>query len=677
MCGLAGFAGTFDAALLGAMNACVAHRGPDGGGDLLLRADAGRGRVGLAHRRLSIIDLSTDGAQPMSIVCARCGVDHDTPADDALWLAYNGEIYNFPTLRADLEAAGHTFRSQTDSEVLLHLYAEIGPAMLERLNGIFALALYDGRPAGRPAGVARGDVLLARDGLGTKPLYYAAGVDGVLFGSELKSLLQSPTVSRAVDPAAIHFHLAYLWSPAPHTVLRDVRKLRPGYAMTVRDGTVSREWCHYDLPYGRPALEGSEADIAAELAAQVEAAVSRQMVADVPVGAFLSGGLDSSAVVAMMRRARPDYRARCYTIGFAGDTDVEGNPADLPYARRVADHLGVDLRVLEIAPDAIGHLGRMLYHLDEPQADPAPINALLIAEAAREDGTKVLLSGAGGDDLLSGYRRHRALGAERAWGWLPRPVRRGMAAGARSVSEGRGAVGVMDRPLARRVAKMFAHADLAPDARLASYFWWSGEAVRRSLYTPAFAEATRDVDTAGPLLESLARIPGERHALNRMLYLEGKHFLADHNLNYTDKTGMAAGVEVRVPLLDRELVDFATRIPTRMKQRGAVGKAIFKRAMEPYLPHDVIYRPKSGFGAPLRRWLHGELRDQVQDALSPTALVRRGWFEPAAVARLIDADRRGAVDGAYTIFALVCLELWCRMFIDSPVPTPTAAAVRR
>ncbi|MDQ6925724.1 MAG: asparagine synthase (glutamine-hydrolyzing), partial [Candidatus Eremiobacteraeota bacterium] len=220
MCGLAGFVGLFDAQLLRAMNACVAHRGPDGSGDLLLRTDAGRGRVGLAHRRLSIIDLSNDGAQPMGVECARCGVRHDTPADDALWLAYNGEIYNFPVLRADLEAAGHQFRSRTDSEVLLHLYAEHGPAMLERLNGIFALALYDGRTSGRPDGVARGDVLLARDGLGTKPLYYAAVAEGVLFGSELKSLLQSPAVSRAVDAAAIHYHLAYLWSPAPHTVLQ-------------------------------------------------------------------------------------------------------------------------------------------------------------------------------------------------------------------------------------------------------------------------------------------------------------------------------------------------------------------------------------------------------------------------------------------------------------------------
>lgn len=671
MCGIAGFVGGFEPQLLERMNRCVEHRGPDGAGGLVIRAGAGRGRVGLAHRRLSIIDLSSDGAQPMGVRCPRCGVHADPAApDDGLWLTYNGEIYNFPELRAELLSRGHRFGSRTDSEVLLHLYAEEGPAMLERLNGIFALALYDGRPSGQRDGVRPGDVLLARDGLGVKPLYYAALAEGLLFASEIKSLLQCERVPREVDPAALHHHLAYLWAPAPYTMLKGVRKLRPGYALLVRDGAVAREWCHYDLPYGRPALEGSEDEIAAELARQVEAATARQMVSDVPVGAFLSGGLDSSAVVAMMRRVRPDYRPRCYSIGFRGDADVDGNPADLPYARRVAEHLGVDLCVLELEADAIRHLGRMLYHLDEPQADPAPINALLIAERARADGTTVLLSGAGGDDLLSGYRRHYALRMERAWSWLPRPLRRGLATSARWAGEGGGGTGLMARPAARRAAKAFAHADLSADARIASYFWWSGEAVRRALYTPALSQATRGVQTAEPLLNSLARIPGERDPLNRMLYLEAKHFLADHNLNYTDKTGMAAGVEVRVPLLDRELVDFATRIPTSMKQRGRVGKAVFKRAMEPYLPHDVIYRPKSGFGAPLRRWLHGELRDQVQDALGPESLARRGWFEPSAVARLVEQDRRGQVDAAYTVFALVCVELWARMFVDAPVPTP-------
>lgn len=604
----------------------------------------------------------------MTVHCPVCAVNGDEERPESgVWLTYNGEIYNYQELRRELEGRGHHFHSRTDSEVLLHLYIELGPAMLSRLNGIFAFAIYDGRPRGQHGQAQPGDVLLARDGLGVKPLYYTALPDGVLFASELKSLLQNRAVSRELNPQAIHSQLAYLWVPSPATPLRDVHKVPAGCALLIRDGRVAQEWCHYDLPYGGERLTGSEDQIAAQLRVQLEAAVDRQMVADVPVGAFLSGGLDSSAVVAMMRRARPGYRPRCYSIGFRDDRDTEGNPADLPYARRVAQHLDVDLCVLEIEADVVQHLERMLYHLDEPQADPAPLNSLLIAERAREDGIKVLLSGAGGDDIFTGYRRHRALQLERHWSWLPRALRTGLAAPARWAARG-GAGSIMRRPAARRLAKALAYADLPADERIISYFWWSGESVRRSLYTPGFAAQLGDFDTAAPLAASLARIPNEHDPVNRMLYLETKHFLADHNLNYTDKTGMAAGVEVRVPLLDQELVRFAVSIPPRMKQKGATGKAIFKRAMEPYLPRDVIYRPKTGFGAPLRRWLHNELHERVDDTLSASSLSRRGLFDPAAVNRLVALDRSGQIDAAYTIFALVCTELWCRLFVDPPVP---------
>jgi asparagine synthase (glutamine-hydrolysing) len=363
-----------------------------------------------------------------------------------------------------------------------------------------------------------------------------------------------------------------------------------------------------------------------------------------------------------MKRAQPNESPVCYSIGFEGDGNVDGHPADLPYARRVARHLGVELREIEVTPDAIHHLDRMLYALDEPQADPAPINALLIAERARSEGIKVLMSGAGGDDIFSGYRRHAALRAERLWSRLPKPARTFVASTAR-----RSAAGTGYRPRGhwgRRVVKFLEHADLGADERTIAYFWWGGEAMRRSLYTPEFAEATASEETAAPLLESLARIPNERDPLNRMLYLETKHFLPDHNLNYTDKTGMAAGVEVRVPLLDIELVEFAARIPSHLKQRGMVGKYIFRKAMENDLPHDVISREKTGFGAPLRRWLRNELRDQVDDTLSTASLRNRGLFSPEAVHTLIAQDRAGRVDGAYTIFALMCFEKWCRMFVD-------------
>jgi asparagine synthase (glutamine-hydrolysing) len=588
-------------------------------------------------------------------------------------LIYNGELYNFRDLRRTLEAKGHRFHSATDSEVLLHLYAEHGTAMLEQLDGIFAFAIFDGRESGRPPGVQRGDLFIARDQLGVKPLYHTTTSDGFLFASELKALLQHELLTRTLDPVALHQHLALLWTPAPQTLLKDVFKLQPGHALLARSGSIAREWCYYDLPYGREPMRGSEADMARELHALIARAVDRQLIADVPVGAFLSGGLDSSAVVAMMRRAQPERDITCYCIGFAGSDAVEGMPPDLPYARRIASRLGVTLHSIEVQPDIIGNLEDMLYYLDEPQADPAPINALLIARQARRDGIPVLLSGAGGDDIFSGYRRHHALRLERYWTWLPGAVRAGIGKRARAAAGGQSNAR-MGSPALRRFVKMLTFADSLGDERMVSYFLWSTDELRRSLYSPALAAETGDEVTAAPLLESLGRIPGERDPLNRMLYLEAKHFLADHNLNYTDKMGMAAGVEVRVPLLDLQLIDYVSRIPSAMKQRGGVGKAIFKRAMEPDLPRDVIYRRKSGFGAPLRHWLRGELRERVDDALSPESLCARGLFDSVAVQRLIALDRAGRVDGAYTIFALMCVELWCREFVDR-VPVPRVAAL--
>lgn len=656
MCGIVGYQGSFAPELLGAMTNAVAHRGPDDQGEVLVQVD-GAPTTGLGHRRLSIIDLSACGAQPM-----RARADAGGGMHTGLTLVFNGEIYNFRALRAELEGAGHVFFSRTDSEVLLHLYERYGLEMLERLNGIFAFAIHDARPAGRPAGVDRGALFLARDQMGVKPLYYAQSANGFLFGSEIKALLEDGGLSREVDPAALHYMLAYLWTPAPRTMLASVRKVEPGSAMLVQRGRVDRTWTYYQVPYEGALSLASETALASELAERLYTAVERQLVADVPVGAFLSGGLDSSAIVAMMRRIMPAERIPCYSIGFRDASHVEGNPNDLPFARRVAKHLNVELHEIEVEPDAIRRLPELVALLDEPQADPAPINALLIAERARDMGIPVLLSGAGGDDLFGGYRRHWALSFERRWAWLPQSVRSGMQRMAASAATGR--VRGQSRPVFRRLAKMFAHAGAEPDRRLVSYFMWSTDQVRRALYTREFSERVADVDTAEPLLASLRQIPRERDPLQRMLYLETRHFLADHNLNYTDRAGMAVGVEVRVPLLDLDLVRFATRVPSRFKQKGTVGKAIFKLAMEPYLPREVIYRPKSGFGVPLRRWLTHELRPMVSDTLDEGALKRRGFFDPVAVRRLIQLDASGYVDGSYTIFALMCVELWCRRFLD-------------
>jgi asparagine synthase (glutamine-hydrolysing) len=659
MCGIAGFQGAFTAAQLRAMTDCLAHRGPDGQGTVLFDARADLPPAGLGHRRLAIIDLSADGAQPMTVACEACG----SHTHEDLSLVFNGEIYNFRELRDELAAAGHRFTSHSDTEVLLHLYAAEGLDFLPRLNGIFALALRDGRERGRPHGVERGDVLVARDPLGVKPFYYTESDAGVVFASELKALLRTGAITPEIDLVALHHYLAYLWVPAPRTMLAGVRKLEPASALLLRGGAVARRWEYYQLPHPQEHFTTSFDRVAAELHDVVERAVQRQMVSDVPVGAFLSGGLDSSSIVALMMKGEKHDTPDCYSIGFEGDATLDGTPNDLPYARRVAAHLGVPLHEIVVTPSIIDQLERMILAVEEPQADPAPINAMLIAERARADGYKVLMSGAGGDDLFSGYRRHRAVGLERYWSWLPLAARRGLGASARALANG-GGVGGMHRAGLRRAVKAFSYADYEPDPRLVSYFWWSGEALRRSLYGAELGAALHDVDTAEPLLATLRRIPRETSRLNRMLELECRHFLADHNLSYTDKVGMAHGVEIRVPLLDLELVEFASRIPPAYKQRGATGKAILKRAMEPELPREVIYRAKTGFGVPLRRWLDVELRDTVDDLLSEGAVARRGLFDPDAVRGLVDRDRAGRVDGSYTIFALLCLELWCRGFID-------------
>jgi asparagine synthase (glutamine-hydrolysing) len=380
----------------------------------------------------------------------------------------------------------------------------------------------------------------------------------------------------------------------------------------------------------------------------------------VPVGAFLSGGLDSSSVVALAQRALRQERLQCFTIGFRDPrAQLEGMAADLPYAKRVAMHLDVDLHTIYVGPEMVEELPNMIFHLDEPQADPAPINALFISRLAREHGIKVLLSGAGGDDVFTGYRRHYALIWERYWQWLPSRGRSAL----RSVAD-------QLRPsteLLRRLSKAFRYADLEGDARIAAYFHWLGDESLRAILAPEL-RASFEQGGSDPIMRALAALSPSVPPLNRMLFLEQKFFLADHNLNYVDKVSMANGVEVRVPLLDPELIHLAARLPLRYKQHGRTGKWVLRRAMEPYLPHDVVTRSKTGFGAPLRNWLREEMRPLVDDVLSETSLRRRGLFEPGAVRRLVEMDRQRQVDASYTIFSMMCIELWCGMFIDLKTP---------
>ncbi len=635
MCGIAGFQGDFDERLLERMSAAMAHRGPDDRGAWF---DAER-RTGLAHRRLSIIDLSPRGHQPMWDVTRRVAI------------VYNGEIYNYRELRRELVADGYAFHSDSDTEVLLNLYLRDGDKLLERLNGIFAFALWDARS---------GELLIARDGFGVKPLYWASTPRGTLFASEMKSLLHEPSIDRTLDPEAIRSHLTYLWCPSPLSVLRSVHKLQPGHALRVRDGRVERQWCFYELPYDQEPVDWPEFDAIVQVRKYLHRAVERQLVSDVPVGAFLSGGLDSSSVVALAQRQLGGERMQCFTIGFRdAEARTEGMAADLPYAERVARHIGVDLHTIWVGSEMVRDLPRMVFHLDEPQADPAPINALYISRLAREHDIKVLLSGAGGDDVFTGYRRHYALQMEPLWSWLPPGARTLMRRASERIhptSEGR-----------RRLAKAMRYAELDGDARIHSYFWWIAPELVRPLFRPElrahFAAPGESV-----VERTLAELAPSVPPLNRMLHLEAKFFLADHNLNYVDKVSMANGVEVRVPLLDPELVSLAARLPLHYKQRGRVGKWVLRKAMEPYLPHEVLHREKTGFGAPLRHWLRRDLRPLVEEVLSEDALRARGIFDPGAVRAMVHLNAERRIDATYTIFSMICLELWCRMFVDPPAP---------
>jgi asparagine synthase (glutamine-hydrolysing) len=631
MCGITGFSGAWPQASLTRSVSALSHRGPDDRGEYFKAVHG----IGLGHARLAIVDPSVHGRQPM------------VRAQGKVVLVYNGEIYNHPALRAELENAGVVFEGHSDTEVLINLYLAEGEAMLARLNGIFAFAIWDERDQ---------TLLLARDALGVKPLYYAEADGQFAFASEIKALLPILPGERSLDPVAVHRYLSFLWCPGEGTPLRSVRKLRPGHAMRVSGGRAVRHWQWYLLPaFRQQPLVADEKSAVVGTVRGLRQAVQRQMLADVPVGAFLSGGLDSSAIVAFAREINPQIR--CFTIDARGDEE-EGTVADLPYARMVAQHLQVPLDVVHIeASEMARDLERMVHMLDEPLADPAALNVYYISKLAREQGIKVLLSGSGGDDLFTGYRRHYAIAMERYWVWLPQCLRSAAGSAGQHLDH--------RHALQRRLAKLMGSMALDGDARLTSYFLWAQESDLLALYTPEMRGALAGESADTPMRDFLQELPDGLSQLERTLALEQRFFLGDHNLIYGDKMSMAAGVEVRVPFLDIDLVDFSARIPVRMKQRGRQGKWILKKAMEPYLPHEVIYRSKTGFGAPLRRWMRNELRELLGDILGSESLRRRGLFEPAAVQALIAANDSGKIDASYTLLSLLCTELWCHEFLDA------------
>jgi asparagine synthase (glutamine-hydrolysing) len=640
MCGISGFVGAYSPDELSAMNDVIAHRGPDDTDSYWDKNDG----IGLAHRRLSIIDLSPMGRQPMWDATGRVAI------------VFNGEIYNYRELGEELRRSGVVFRSSSDTEVIINLYLQDGERCLGRLNGIFAFALWDKE---------RQRLLVARDGVGVKPLYWTETQRGFAFASELKALTRLADFDRTIDPIALSHYLTFLYCPAPRTPFRQTMKLAPGHALLVAGGRIVKQWSFWRLPIGSAMAGKSATELQEQLEVLLAQAVKRQMIADVPVGSFLSGGLDSSALATFARAHARAGKLDCFTIGIRGDGEMDGFPNDLPYARRVAAHLDVPLHVAWTGPEMAAGFERMVYQLDEPQPDPAALHVQQIARLAANRGIKVLLSGAGGDDIFSGYRRHHALRLESWWSWLPRGVRVLLATGSARLRT--------ESVFQRRIARALQYADRSSAERMAGYFAWLAPEMTASLFVPELRAQLSARGAFEPMLHALEQLPTRTTPLSRMLHLEQRFFLADHNLNYTDKMAMAEGVEVRVPFLDPDLMNFAATVPDRFKQHGATGKWLFKRAMERHLPRAVIYRPKTGFGAPLRRWMRHEMKTYFDDALSSRTLKRRGLFDPQAVGNLIELDRTGRIDAVYPLFGLVCIEAWCRHFVDSkPASIPRA-----
>jgi len=636
MCGIAGVFGQADEGLAREFCRILEHRGPDDSGWYV----SGAGPVTLANRRLAILDLSPAGHQPMFA------------SGERYVLVYNGELYNFQDLAARLQTGGSRFRSRCDTEVLAEALAEWGAAALPDLNGMFAFAQWD--TTGR-----RG--LLARDPFGVKPLYYSELPGGrLIFASEIKALLAHPEVSPALDPSALEDYLAFLWTPEPRTLFAGIQKLPAGHYLDWHDGryTIHR---YFDLPAG-PAEALPDREAAAALREHLTRAVRRQRISDVPVGLLLSGGLDSSALLAAVA-ADGGSGVRCYTAAFpAQDNAYDQFTDDLPFARAVARHFGARLQEFDIRAQVAELLPKLLYYLDEPLADPAIINTYLISQQARQDGAIVLLTGQGADELLGGYRRHLGPVWASRLDWVPAAVRRPVARLAGRLPAGRpGRLG----GVLRRTRKLLVPLEKPPLEQFADYCQWLGDHQARALLHPDLAASLGGRRPSDSTRALLAESPSSG-LLDRMLYRDLKSFLPALNLTYTDKMGMAASVEARVPYLDTELAAFAWQLPARQKIRGRRGKWLLREAMRGVLPETILQRPKTGFGAPVRQWMRRELREMADDLLSESALRASGWFSPQGVAAMRAGFESGTEDHGYSLWALLMVQLWREVFLRTP-----------
>ncbi len=626
MCGITGIFDTrattaIDQALLNRMNESQHHRGPDEGG---LHREPG---VGLGHRRLSIIDLSS-GQQPLF------------NEDGSVVVVYNGEIYNFQGLSEELQALGHTFRTHCDTEVIVHAWEQWGETCVTRFRGMFAFAVWDRN---------RETLFLGRDRLGIKPLYYALLPNGqLLFGSELKALLTHPELPREIEPQAVEDYFAYGYVPEPKTILRHALKLPPAHTLVVRRRQpLPPPRCYWDVPF-KPVPVGTEEDVGEELLHRLREAVSIRLIAEVPLGAFLSGGVDSSAVVAMMAGLSSDPVKTC-SISF-GDPQFN----ESAYAAQVAERYHTDHRVEAVDPNDFALVERLAELYDEPYADSSALPTYRVCELARRQVT-VALSGDGGDENLAGYRRYRwHTYEERVRGLLPLGVR---------------------RPLFGWLGRIYPKADWAPKpfrakatlealARdsIEGYFHSVsilGDPLRQQLFSASFRRQLQGYQAVEVLREHARRAPTE-DSLSLVQYLDLKTYLAGDILTKVDRASMAHALEVRVPLLDHPLVEWLSGLPPSWKLRGREGKYLFKKALRPYLPDTILYRPKMGFAVPLASWFRGPLRTRVRDAVLGPLLAESGLFNPDFLQHLVDQHRTGQRDNSAALWTLLMFEAFLR-----------------
>jgi asparagine synthase (glutamine-hydrolysing) len=601
----------------------IGHRGPDSMGNYKNK------NVYLGHTRLSILDVSERGNQPMF------------SEDGQYIIIFNGEIYNHLELRkavlSDVE-----FNSTCDTETVLKGLIKEGKKFIDRLNGIFAFSFYN---------LKTNDFIIVRDHFGIKPLYYYKSEKEISFSSELKAI-NGFVKNKSINTKALRNYVNFLWSPGEDTPINEIKKLLPGHYLSgnVNDIKNIKSKRFYSIPFRGDYFQKKENEIVDLLEAKLVKAVERQMLSDVPIGFFLSGGLDSSLLVAIAKKLYPEKSMECFTIKINHD-NKEGFSDDLHYAEKVAKYLNVNLNIVEANVDIMSSFDKLIYHLDEPQSDPAPINILNICNLAKSKGIKVLIGGTAGDDLFSGYRRHQALRFEKYFEAIPLLLRKGIKKISSKLDK--------RKPIYRRFSKLVKDIDKSKEARLLGYFDW----IDKDTLSGLFIDKIKD-DKYAFFKELSSLIPEGTKDLNKMLFWELNTFLVDHNLNYTDKASMATGVEVRVPFLDKDLVEFSTLIPPELKMKGSETKYILKKVAERYLPNEVIYRSKTGFGAPIRTWILNDMSALINQYLNKKTVVERGIFDYEKIEDLIEKNRKGLVDASYTIWSLLAIESWMRQFYD-------------